>query len=890
MQFQKTKRWFVLLVVVVATLLYSGVILFIEAKDDKNEQLGECIELVNSLAENVLESDLNINERGYSDMFSLDNTLNLFTDSAFVGAFDFDSNTVLYYTSPSGEVFKNCSFEEAGIDRSRLFGNGDNIVRLNDGKEYLVFTKSILTDNFGDITIAYFILNEEYYYPEYTYGFILSFFFAAIVVAAYTIFLKAEAERNNTDGSFRGKTRNRILLLIAGCGLFIFALGFFLTNIISIAVSRDMYAYQKDVVNNTLISSLKINEIESKKLAEEVISSAKAAANNVVASPERVLGNGDSSYIYYEYNEESGVSEAINDSLGNPTESVCSSSFLISLCKKYNIEEIRIYDCNGRIIASSSDIWNGTLEIDSFRDTLYRKTQSCSSEVDNCITVGVPINLYVKTSNGRTVYCSSKDEDAVLEYGLLTAKNTCPDEHLSYNDCFRDTIRSLEPIMYSNIVMTEKTGNGFRIIYESEDFSGMSLEDLGLGSDEAFGGNYLGTIKVKDNHYLIKCVDSGLDSISQTQNGAKYYYSFFIEDDNFGGASLVVSTYIPYTLISLVFLLFVAIFISKMKPEDAVVLDGGSNLVIPDYQDEDIVVDFHQRNCEQKLFDVIKVCLRIIIGIILVYGIICVAAGFSNSIFWHILYGNWDCGGNFISITASIMCLLVIRAGIFIIGKIFFFLSKNLSAKAQTFCRLAVSIIKYIGVIFWIFYSLYLFGMDVRAVLTSLGAFSILIGLGAQSLIKDILAGFFLLVEGQFKIGDIITVGNYTGRVKEIGLRSTKCENLSGDITIFSNSSINQLENHSKKLSRAFVDSTISMSIPLSTFEEALKKEIPAMEKRMKDYILGDITYDGVISFDAKTKIYTIRVSAACRELDRGKVKHELSKEVLSLCYNCNQQ
>src|SRR5262245_59444184 len=65
-------------------------------------------------------------------------------------------------------------------------------------------------------------------------------------------------------------------------------------------------------------------------------------------------------------------------------------------------------------------------------------------------------------------------------------------------------------------------------------------------------------------------------------------------------------------------------------------------------------------------------------------------------------------------------------------------------------------------------------GVDVQALLVSAGVLGLAVGLGAQSLIKDVITGFFILFEGLIGVGDVIEVGGQTGAVESIGLRVTK--------------------------------------------------------------------------------------------------------------------
>jgi small conductance mechanosensitive channel len=71
-------------------------------------------------------------------------------------------------------------------------------------------------------------------------------------------------------------------------------------------------------------------------------------------------------------------------------------------------------------------------------------------------------------------------------------------------------------------------------------------------------------------------------------------------------------------------------------------------------------------------------------------------------------------------------------------------------------------------------------------------------GFGAQSLVKDVITGFFLLFENQFSVGERVTIDNFTGTVKELGLRSTKIHGDEGGTLTIPNGSITKVVNHSR--------------------------------------------------------------------------------------------
>jgi small-conductance mechanosensitive channel len=97
-------------------------------------------------------------------------------------------------------------------------------------------------------------------------------------------------------------------------------------------------------------------------------------------------------------------------------------------------------------------------------------------------------------------------------------------------------------------------------------------------------------------------------------------------------------------------------------------------------------------------------------------------------------------------------------------------------------------------------------GVDIRALLVSAGVLGLALGLGAQTLIKDVITGFFILFEGLVGVGDVIEVGGHTGTVESIGLRVTKMRLLNGAQRIVPNGELTQFINFSRGWGRAVVD------------------------------------------------------------------------------------
>ena len=152
--------------------------------------------------------------------------------------------------------------------------------------------------------------------------------------------------------------------------------------------------------------------------------------------------------------------------------------------------------------------------------------------------------------------------------------------------------------------------------------------------------------------------------------------------------------------------------------------------------------------------------------------------------------------------------------------------------RAETVKGLFLNIVRYAVVIFAVIFGLNILGADVLTVIASLGILALIIGFGAQSLIEDMFAGFFILFEGRFYVGDIISVEGFRGTVKSIGIVSTQIEDIGGNVRIINNSNIRTMTNLSNAPSVAVVNVGIAYGADLAKAEDAVKalcEKLPGM-------------------------------------------------------------
>lgn len=213
--------------------------------------------------------------------------------------------------------------------------------------------------------------------------------------------------------------------------------------------------------------------------------------------------------------------------------------------------------------------------------------------------------------------------------------------------------------------------------------------------------------------------------------------------------------------------------------------------------------------------------------------------------------------------------LIITTIFLVIINKI---LSKN--NREITVARLINNLVKWIVGIVLVITVLAIWGVDTTALITGAGVVTLVIGLGMQSLISDVVAGLFIVFENEFNVGDIITVNDFRGTVISIGIRTTKLEAL-GNIKIFNNSDIRSVLNQTINPSTAKALIDIEYGESLAKVEEVIKAKLPEVKI---DGIMGDISYDGVATLGASG--VTLQFTASCYEGDIFAVQREMNKRL----------
>ncbi len=206
------------------------------------------------------------------------------------------------------------------------------------------------------------------------------------------------------------------------------------------------------------------------------------------------------------------------------------------------------------------------------------------------------------------------------------------------------------------------------------------------------------------------------------------------------------------------------------------------------------------------------------------------------------------------------------------------FIIKQLSApmkKGKSIVNMLCSLIKYAAVIALLFFVLQ-FWIDTQSILAGLGIVGLVVGLGAQPLIADIIAGLFIIFENVFDVGDIIVAGGFRGAVQEIGIRTTKIVDTGGNVKIINNADLKSIVNMTNQLSLAVCDIGIEYGESLERVESILAANFDAIKKAIPDIKEGPF-YKGVSELGDSAVI--IRFVAQCDEGVRYQVERDMNRQ-----------
>jgi small conductance mechanosensitive channel len=170
--------------------------------------------------------------------------------------------------------------------------------------------------------------------------------------------------------------------------------------------------------------------------------------------------------------------------------------------------------------------------------------------------------------------------------------------------------------------------------------------------------------------------------------------------------------------------------------------------------------------------------------------------------------------------------------------------------------------------------------VDITPILTGAGIVGLAVGFGAQTLVKDVITGFFLILENQIRVGDVAVINGVNGLVEAINLRTIVLRDLEGAVHIFPNGSIATLSNRTKDYSYAVVDVTVALAEDLDRVSGILRRvgaEL-ADDPEFGPRLLEPLEVLGVDALDTTQATIKVRVKTLPRR--QWEVARELRRRI----------
>lgn len=200
--------------------------------------------------------------------------------------------------------------------------------------------------------------------------------------------------------------------------------------------------------------------------------------------------------------------------------------------------------------------------------------------------------------------------------------------------------------------------------------------------------------------------------------------------------------------------------------------------------------------------------------------------------------------------------------------------------RRKTIERLLKSIVSYVVYFSAIVAVLTEMNVKITGLLAGAGIAGLAIGFGAQSLVKDVITGFFIIFEDQFAVGDYVQVNAIEGTVLEIGLRTTKVKGMYGETHIIPNGMIGDVTNYSLTNSIAYVDFNLPYNTNLEEVEQLINNFLLGLPAKYED-LVAPPTLLGVQSMAAGE--VSMRISAETAPLKNHGLARALRKDLKDL-------
>ena len=158
-------------------------------------------------------------------------------------------------------------------------------------------------------------------------------------------------------------------------------------------------------------------------------------------------------------------------------------------------------------------------------------------------------------------------------------------------------------------------------------------------------------------------------------------------------------------------------------------------------------------------------------------------------------------------------------------------------------------------------------GFDIMPFITTASVVGLAVGFGSQKLVKDVISGFFIIVDDLFIVGDTVTIGGVTGRVQEMGMRVTRLVDPTGKLVILSNGDIGTITNLSRYPVEEFIEIAIGASADLNRAIQVINETGAELFANEGHYLKAPPRVLGVAALTAAAVTVRVSVVSDPREL-----------------------
>ncbi|MCR5651827.1 MAG: mechanosensitive ion channel family protein [Lachnospiraceae bacterium] len=816
------------------------------------------------------------------------------------------ANDRILYGTVKGEDKTGSHASDIGIDIGLLKDRRNGIATIG-GIRYFVSVRAYSSKLYGkDTYIIAAIPERDMYSINVTvviWNACLVLIFSLLMIA-YSSYTRSEVLKNKEDlrgirlpGGlvFSRNLSGKILPVAITSALIIFFLAFYFKELMQLSNAfSDSVAVEEDITKNVE----EINNLEKTFFDyhdEQYLSRAKLMSYIVELNGDKYLNSKNNRGLgLYDDVGENGSHDAVKDDYNNLITVINNSGELNELRTDNQVYNVYLISDKGVTLATSSTYWNYSLSRDKsdesyeFWDVLSGKKDSVVKDVkeneEGDLSQFIGCAMYYYTcldEDGNTRYMSLTDyiaqengkykgSEITHHRGLMQVEIIPEDDKSLIDGAKPEYILENTKIANDGFLMGfdyDENEDDYRVFYSPvQSMLDKTATELGI-SKKAFNGNYNGFQTLDSEQYL-----------QSFRPSDRYYIATAMPISSLNRNCVDTALFCAlFSLIVMLIIYFYAVIIGDMDEEERYREETDPLAIFGHWA---VIGDRKIESSTHVFETIIRNCL-ILLGSIFLITIFFEAYRFGkNSAILYILSGEWDRGVHIFSLSACFVIIILSYILIRLFGRVACLIASAFGNRGVTIMRLVTGLIKVAAVAVVALYCLYLMGINGTRLLASAGIMSVVVGLGAQSLVGDLLAGIFIIMEGSLHVGDYVLIDGIRGRVTEIGLRTTRYEDDNQNIRIICNNEMKTFANMSMKYSVIYYHIPVPYDMDYLKIRKILNEEFILLYENHR-FLKGIPSCLGIEEFSESSVDMCVRF--VCEEAERLGVQRFMHDEIMRI-------